>query len=51
MVPQDASSSNADNLLLEPPKALTRWVLPEFEMRCAIINSQLEACRALASAL
>jgi len=51
MVAQEASSTNSENPWLETPKALSRWVLPEFEMRCAIINRQLEETRALTSAL
>jgi len=51
MVSQEASSTNTENPWLETPKALTRWVLPEFGMRCGIINRQLEEARALASAL
>jgi alkylation response protein AidB-like acyl-CoA dehydrogenase len=50
MVSQGASSAKTDNPWLETPKALSRWVLPEFEMRCAIIKKQLEEARALASA-
>ena len=50
MVTQEASGTNTENPWQETSKALSRWVLPEFEMRCAIINRQLEATRAMASA-
>jgi hypothetical protein len=50
MVNQEASSTNTENPWQETTQALRRWVLPEFEMRCAIINKQLEATREMASA-
>jgi hypothetical protein len=51
MVNPEASGTNTENPWHETSNALSRWVLPEFEMRCAIINSQVEETRARASAL